>query len=86
MLPQPSFELKFVHSDKVVPPYDCYNALPESMRTFDLHEALRNESTKPHGGYPDHILYSSEWRVVSAGVVPTQSDHYLCWAELELTS
>lgn len=145
LLPEPNFELKFIHNNKVVEPYDRHVqivrfgaftvanmhteplgafgknyetgdgkqlataidsfladklqrpllfaadfnmhkppiALPTLIGALGLQEALPNRPTKPRGGNPDHILYSPEWRVVDAGIVTTQSDHFLCWAELE---
>lgn len=63
---------------------DLSRTLPTLIGTFDLHEALPDEPTKPSGKRPDHILYSPEWRILDSGVVRTQSDHYLCWGEFEL--
>lgn len=62
---------------------DVAAALPQLVETFRLKEALPDMPTKPHGNHPDHILYSPEWKKLDSGVVQTQSDHYLCWAEFE---
>jgi endonuclease/exonuclease/phosphatase family metal-dependent hydrolase len=62
------------------------DTLPQLLANYQLREALPNEPTKPHGNQPDHILYSPEWKLVNAGIEHTQSDHYLCWADIELGS
>jgi hypothetical protein len=62
-------------------------SLPLTARTFGLRHALAaSEPTKPNGTHPDHILASQEWRLVEHVIVATQSDHFLCWAELEPNS
>jgi hypothetical protein len=66
--------------------FNCPNplaALPQTAAKFQLTEALPDEPTKLNGKPSDHILYSPEWHRVDAGVIKTQSDHFLCWAELE---
>jgi hypothetical protein len=57
--------------------------LPESTAKFSLKEALTVKDTTPKGGHPDHILYSDEFKVIDSGVLKTETDHFLCWAELE---
>jgi hypothetical protein len=42
-----------------------------------------NTPTKPQGRKSDHILCTLEWRSVQADVIQTQTDHYLCVADLE---
>ncbi len=146
LLPHPTFELRFKHNGRVVPPYDRYAqtvsfggftianvhteplgafgleyeageghslaqaidslltkelggplifaadfnmhnlgwTLPSLLKSRQLQEALPDEPTKPHGSHPDHILFSPEWHVTDAGIEHTQTDHYLCWADLEL--
>lgn len=62
---------------------DPLAALPQVAANFQLSEALPDEPTKLNGKPSDHILYSPEWHSVDAGVIKTQSDHFLCWAEFE---
>jgi endonuclease/exonuclease/phosphatase family metal-dependent hydrolase len=59
-------------------------ALPTLLSSFNLVELLPNTPTKPHGGRPDHILASREWHFMDSGIEPTESDHYLCWADVNL--
>lgn len=146
LLPYPTFELKFAHSNKVASAYDRYlqvvtfqdfeianihteplrafgltyesgvgsqlstnvddllvdklshplvfaadfnislpsKTLPKCIGSFKLEEALPNGPTQPDGWNPDHVLYSQEWQLLDAGIVSTQSDHFLCWSELQL--
>ncbi|HSW74553.1 MAG TPA: endonuclease/exonuclease/phosphatase family protein [Candidatus Saccharimonadales bacterium] len=148
LLPQPTFELRFKHSDEAVQPYNRYmqlvtfdnftvgtlhteplgafgrsyehgegqhlahsidellvqeletpiivaadfnmvalvKTLPRFITECRLQEALPSEPTKPQGSHPDHILFSPEWQLLQSGIEHTQSDHYLCWADLELAS
>ena len=60
------------------------DTLPQLLTKYQLREALPNEPTKPHGDQPDHVLYSPEWQLLEAGIKRTQSDHYLCWADVQL--
>jgi exonuclease III len=57
-------------------------ALPKTFAALGLQEGLPAQTTtKPHGGSPDHILYSPTWTLLDAGVLKTKTDHYLCWAQ-----
>jgi len=48
-----------------------------------LSDALPLGHTKPHAaGRPDAIFASPEFAVVDSAIVPTETDHFLCWAEL----
>lgn len=50
---------------------------------LSLKDALPAEATKPHGeGHLDCIFYSSELNANAAAVLQTETDHYLCWAEV----
>lgn len=55
-----------------------------SMEARDLAEALPDTETRPTGQRHDHILYSREFTLVESEVRHTNSDHYLCFAELRL--
>lgn len=57
--------------------------LPKLFAKFHLSNALPATPTEPAGTKPDHILYSEQFKTVSADVIPTQSDHFLCFAELD---
>lgn len=60
--------------------------LPSLLQTKQLSEALPAEApTKPHGGHPDHILYSPEFELQDAGIMQTETDHFLCWAKVQYT-
>ena len=63
---------------------DVYTVLPKSTKKLKLREALPLGDTIPQGGFPDHISYSDDFSVIASGIVQTKTDHYLCWAELEL--
>jgi endonuclease/exonuclease/phosphatase family metal-dependent hydrolase len=58
--------------------------LPKTVEALDIMDLFRGEDTKPHGGHPDHIAFSNGLTVVDSGIIKTETDHYLCWAELEL--
>lgn len=60
------------------------SVLPKTTAELGLQEALDADSTTPLGGHPDHIAYSDDFTVIDSGIVKTETDHYLCWAELEL--
>ena len=48
-----------------------------------LHDALPPGYTKPYGaGRPDALFASPEFRVIDSAIVPTETGHFLCWAEL----
>lgn len=60
---------------------------PKFATEYKLTDALPKMITRPtlNGNFenPDHILYSDEFRCLEAKVVKTNTDHYLCVAELE---
>jgi endonuclease/exonuclease/phosphatase family metal-dependent hydrolase len=66
--------------------YSLAETLPSLLGKLSLQEALPAGPTSVRGTHPDHILYSPEWQLSSSGIVHTQSDHFLCWAEFELAS
>lgn len=53
----------------------------------DMQEALPDKITRPwvseDDNRPDHIFTSTEFTVVDGGVIQTETDHFLCWTELE---
>lgn len=55
---------------------------PKTFEALDLHEALPSKPTKPQGTRPDHIYYSKGLKCVKSDVVETESDHFMCWAEI----
>ena len=58
------------------------------MRSLGLADALPDEGTRPTKDgskkRPDHIFYTPHFTLKNAGLRNTNSDHYLCFAELEL--
>jgi hypothetical protein len=63
---------------------DVSKVLPETFAKFSLSEALDADDTTPLGDHPDHISFSDNFKVLDNGVIKTETDHYLCWAELEI--
>ena len=67
--------------------YDRPLEIYPHMRVLKLVEALPNVSTRPSMDEvkktPDHIFYSPEFRFDDSDVIQTNSDHFLCVAELE---
>jgi exonuclease III len=65
--------------------HDVANAFPLTVGSHRLRDALLNKPTKPDiDSHPDHILYSPKMRCTDAGIVKTQTDHFLCCAEFEI--
>ena len=66
-------------------PEDIY---PRFSKKCGLSEALPKEITRPTTNNnfenPDHIFYSSEFLCTGAKVIKTNTDHFLCIAELEM--
>lgn len=60
----------------------------EYMKNLDLKESLPDESTRPSSTgekkKPDHIFYSPEFKLIDSKIVKTKTDHYLCYAQLEI--
>jgi len=60
---------------------------PKVFETLELLDALPNKTTRPNSSNekktPDHIFYSPEFKLINSGIVETNTDHYLCWAEFE---
>lgn len=56
---------------------------PKLVDILELRDALPYQPTKPQGGHMDYILRSPEITVKSSGVITTQTDHYLAWAEIK---
>lgn len=46
--------------------------------------ALPNVPTRPEGKRTDFIFIPSETEIADSGVIATNSDHFLCWARLEI--
>lgn len=59
---------------------------PIFFKTHFLEDATPKVVTRPGGKRetPDHIFYTREFELKDSGVIKTQTDHYLCWADLEL--
>lgn len=61
---------------------------PDLYAHFALKEALPDVITRPNARglklTPDHILISEQVQLLRSGVVPAQTDHYLCWVEVEV--
>jgi endonuclease/exonuclease/phosphatase family metal-dependent hydrolase len=59
----------------------------DSLQALAVSEALPDKITRPHNSgmklTPDHIFYTSDFRLVESDVKQTKSDHYLCYAELQ---
>lgn len=64
---------------------------PNPTQTFaslceahNLTDALPFKPTKPHGsGHLDCIFVSPQFTIKSSDVLQTETDHFLCWAELD---
>lgn len=60
---------------------------PKLIKRLCLKEALPNLTTRPTKNNskktPDHIFYSPEFLLIDSGIIQTQTDHYLCFAEFE---
>lgn len=46
--------------------------------------SLIEGATRPDGRQTDHILASEHWRVTCVNVVPTEADHHLCVADIQI--
>ena len=57
------------------------------MNELNLKEALPDVTTRPSQDgqkkKSDHIYYSPEFELLKSGVIMTETDHYLCFAEFE---
>lgn len=63
--------------------FDIYR---EACDALELSDSLPPGQTKPNNsGRADAIFISPELRKVDSGIVKTQTDHYLCWAEVQYT-
>jgi endonuclease/exonuclease/phosphatase family metal-dependent hydrolase len=57
---------------------------PTLFQNLQLSEAFPDTVTRPDGKSKyDHIYYTNEFKLIEAKVVPTMSDHYLCYAAFE---
>lgn len=52
--------------------------------TLQLKDALGTVPTDNAGKKVDYIIYSPEFTLTDSGVIPTDADHHLCWAEFSL--
>ena len=63
------------------------NIYPELFNKYKLTDALPSKTTRPtnndNSENPDHILYSNEFKCIDSKIIKTDTDHYLCVAELE---
>lgn len=58
--------------------------LPGLMKDLHLKGAFEAETaTRPDGYHTDQILYSPEFSLNNQMIIKTQTDHFLCWAELQ---
>lgn len=61
-------------------------AFPQLTTSFHLQFALDDRPTDNRGKKVDYILYSPEFTLVASDLIITsESDHYLGWAEFELS-
>ena len=57
---------------------------PKFMKKFAMQDALpAGQFTTPVDDGPDHIMCTPEWRVLDSKIIKTQTDHYLCVADIE---
>lgn len=60
------------------------------MQSLNLKDALPGVGTRPSKDgvkkKSDFIFYSPEFKVIDGGVMETNTDHYLCWAEFETSN
>lgn len=63
---------------------DALRSFPGIVEKHNLAEVFGTVPTRPDGGRTDHIMYSPEWTLGDSGIVQTETDHYLCWAEFSL--
>lgn len=62
---------------------DLERLFPE---VFTYYKDAFKAETAPGKGQQDHILFSSHWSLKKTEILKTQSDHYLCLANVELIS
>lgn len=66
-----------------------YEVFDKLITTFDFVDSIRNydtrnfDSSKINKFKTDYIFYSPEFKLINSGVIETQTDHFLCWAEFE---
>ena len=57
------------------------------INELNLINALPDEGTRPSKDgskkKSDFIFYSSEFKLINSGIIETNTNHYLCWAEFE---
>jgi len=62
----------------------------KTINDLNLNEALPDKPTRPlksgEKKTPDHIFYSSDFKLITSDVVTTNSDHYLCFSEFEISN
>ena len=57
----------------------------EALSHLNLLDVTPPEPTKPGTeGHLDAIFADHDWKCESSAVVPTENDHYLCWADIEI--
>lgn len=65
------------------------NVFKNIINTFDFKDALigfntrNNDSQENYKTKTDYILYSKDLKLINSGVIKTNTDHYLCYAEFE---
>ena len=50
----------------------------------NMKSALSDGPTRPGGKKSDYIFVPESCKVIANGIVPTNTDHYLCWAKLSI--
>ena len=56
----------------------------EIIQKSSMKNALPSAGTRPNNKQSDYIFYSAELRCEDAGVIKTNTDHYLCWARFSI--
>ncbi len=64
---------------------DTQSVMPHLCRQLNLSEALPPEkATRNVGTRPDHIVYNQGFHCIEADAIQGMSEHYLCYAKLNL--
>ena len=58
---------------------ELYSCMLRGMKS-----ALPEGPTRPGGKKTDYIFVPESCKVIANGIVPTNTDHYLCWAKLSI--
>jgi len=63
---------------------DLPSSFPNATSNYRLREVFAKTPTRPDGERTDHVAYSPQWLPQDSGIIHSQTDHYLCWAEFKL--